>query len=538
MKIAVLLHFYQPVNQQLDILNRIVHESYLPLTRGLLKSKKGKIIINFNGSLVDLLNGDLFKDTDTAGIDTSVYKEVLDNIRKLYEDGRVELTGSAKYHPFLPLIPEEEIQNQININNKSNIQAFGAQYKPTGFFSPEMAVSDKVMSVVKEQGYTWVASPELSFKSDNPDTYKMYKDRKSGLKLLFRNKRVSSIILSSVCRDVEDLLKETKDIYEKDNYWFCVMDAETFGHHRIGHEKFLFEILDSPYFEPVTVSDILSMNMPEEEVDIRPSTWSNEEQDFWLDRERNVPTEARSFILWRDPENPIHALQWELTNNVIDVLKNHKNKDSPEYVEARELMDKAIASDQYWWASAKPWWSLEMVEQGAYETKKVLEILKASPDILEKADRIYRNILDLAFEWQREGIIRKRHLSHSGTYLKDTFKKRTPPDWYNLMVLELEFEMKASAERRDFEKAIKWRDALIKMENGNDVYDVLHVVDELWSAKHLPTIKAFLQHDWEELSDFSKQYFIDRAGNKITREAFELWKKELGHLYETKKEDK
>ena len=83
-----------------------------------------------------------------------------------------------------------------------------------------------------------------------------------------------------------------------------------------------------------------------------------------------------------------------------------------------------------------------------------------------------------------------------------------------------------SAQRRDFEKAIKWRDALLKIQLETDIYDVLHVVDELWSAKHLPNLKAFVEFEWDELSDFVKPYLIDREGNRLTKEAFEIWKKE------------
>ena len=61
-------------------------------------------------------------------------------------------------------------------------------------------------------------------------------------------------------------------------------------------------------------------------------------------------------------------------------------------------------------------------------------------------------------------------------------------------------------ERKDFEKAVKWRDAIIKIHNETDIYDVLHVVDELWSARNIPSVKPFLDHKPEELSDYIKQY--------------------------------
>ena len=92
-KIKVLL---RQIKNQKDILNRIVNESYLPITRGLLKNRKSKIIVNINGALTEQLveNG---------------YEEVITNFKKLYKNGQIEFTGSAKYHALLPLISNEEM---------------------------------------------------------------------------------------------------------------------------------------------------------------------------------------------------------------------------------------------------------------------------------------------------------------------------------------------------------------------------------------------------------------------------------------------
>ena len=85
----------------------------------------------------------------------------------------------------------------------------------------------------------------------------------------------------------------------------------------------------------------------------------------------------------------------------------------------------------------------------------------------------------------------------------------------------VEDEMKKAVKKREFEKAIKWRDALIKLDQGTDMYDVLHVVDELWSARHIPEIKPFLEHDWGEFSEFAKGRFLEVG----SRKEFEDWKK-------------
>lgn len=510
MKLVTLLHFYQPYNQQDDILDRIVNECYRPLLSGLLENKDSKIVINIPGSTTMLLR-------------EKGYEDVLNSIKKLVDSRQAEFTSSAMYHAFLPLLPKDEIKRQIQLNNKTNSMVFGGGYNPQGFFSPEMAVNNKVLNIVEDFNYKWVSVPQIALFPKKPSSNVLYKLKKKNLSLFFRNKRVSSLILSAVTRQASGLLEESQDLHTKDKYWFTVMDAETFGHHRIGHEKLLFDIMRHDFFEPVLVSELIKSDLPKKEVNIIASTWTNEEQDFWLDKQDNV-IEANSFILWKDPDNPIHNLQWKLTDFVTKKVEEYKDYEG--FDDARKKLDKALASDQYWWASAKPWWSLEMIEQGAYALKSVLEAFndsggKSVKQDQQRAEELYRKILDKAFEWQREGVIRKKHLEDSATHMKGSFKKRAPAEWYNQIVLEFEDQMNKAARSQQFEKAIKWRDALIKLKSETDIYDVLHVVDELWSVRSIPEVKPFLNHNWDDFSDFAKR-FLEQVNSE---EGFEKWKK-------------
>jgi hypothetical protein len=493
MKFVNLLHFYQPHNQQADILDRIVNESYRPLVKGLLDNQRAKVVVNITGAL-------------TKSLVEHGYSDVVDGLRTLAERQQIEFTGSAMYHAFLPLLPETEIERQIKINMENNQRYLGQIYQPVGFFPPELGINQKVLNIIKNFGYDWVAAGEYAYAGEGLPDKKFYTDEVTGLKLLFRNKRVSTLMLSATIHQAPDLIKETQDINRGEGYWFTVMDAETFGHHRIGHEKFLFEVLNYQSLEPLRAIDLLSQPLTSESLHVRASTWSNQEQDFWLDQEKNSPTEAKSFILWKDPSNPIHQLQWKLTDLVIKTVNDYADKSQPSYQKAREALDFAIASDQFWWASAKPWWSLEMIEQGAFTLKDVLEILDPGSPATIEGLQIYRQILDQAFEWQRNGYIRDKHLQNSSTFMDAPLKDRTPPEWYNQLILEFEDEMNKSAANRDFEKAIKWRDALDKLKLGTDIYDVLHVVNELWSARNIPELKPFFAHEWSEISPFAKEY--------------------------------
>lgn len=121
MRWAHFLHLYQPHDQHPGILEKIVNESYRPLLKGFLRNPKTKITININAVLTEMLY-------------MHGYRDVIEDLKILVELNRVELTGSAKYHAFLPLIPLQEVKRQIQLNYETNAQYFGKCYKPKGFF--------------------------------------------------------------------------------------------------------------------------------------------------------------------------------------------------------------------------------------------------------------------------------------------------------------------------------------------------------------------------------------------------------------------
>ncbi len=521
MNIVLLLHFYQPYYQHKDMLFRIIGESYTPLVNILSNAPKSKkITVNISGSLVRLFH-------------ENRCNELLKIFSNLYSTGRIELTRSSMYHSLLPLLPKSEIMRQINLNDEIFEEYFKGYAKNTfGFFPPELAVNHTLLEVLKDIDIKWLIAPQVSY-NDLSDSKQfandtIYIDKKTNINIFFRSKLLSSLVLSATIHSVDDLLREVRDIDDIANkYFFLVMDAETFGHHRVGHERFLSELLHDKRINIVTPSDLLSnkLALKKEYVKIRPSSWSNSEQDFWLDKERTTYTESNSFILWNDPNNPIHKLQWQLTRLALKCVNMAKNKKSAAWEKARDLLDKALASDQYWWASSKPWWSLEMIELGAYSLKEVILKLPDSSHVHKKADVLYRKILDRAFYWQRSGYIKAQHSKSSDTYLKIPFKDRTSSEWFNQVILEFEHEMKLAEAKQDYEKAIKWRDAVIKISLGADIYDVIHVVDELWLGRNVkwaePQVKPFLEHTWEEFSPFAKKHFLECSSEK----EFDAWKR-------------
>jgi len=515
---SIFLHFYQPHFQQKDILERVVNESYRRILEILKKNQKANLTVNSNAGLLELL-------------EKNGYQDVINDFKFLAQRGQIEFTGTAAYHAFLPLLPESEIERQILINNEISQKYFGKFYQPKGFFSPELAYDFKTAKIAKKLGFKYILAEELALPI-KPNFEKVYQI--SNLKdfyVIFRDKRISVLILSAIIRNIESLKEELSDDFKKNRYLLTIMDAETFGHHRPGLEKFLEKIFEDKSIKKVKVSEILEKFKSREEITPRACTWSSEEQDFWLKKEKKIVA-THPFILWQHPDNPIHKLQWEFTYFVIDEIE--KNKNLTIYQKLREKLDQAISSDQYWWASAQPWWSLEMIEQGAYNLK---EIIFSLPDkkAQQKAEKYYQEILKIAFDWQRTGKIREIYRWFYKTAQKVPFKKRALTEWYNLIILEFEDEMKKAIENLEFEKAIKWRDAICKLKEGTDIYDILHVVDDLRITRQLPSLKGFYEHSFDEFSSLVKEAFKNFSKEKFLKEQSEELKKLIKKAFFEKK---
>ncbi len=281
--------------------------------------------------------------------------------------------------------------------------------------------------------------------------------------------------MSAVVRSVASLESAMQSDLASDRYALTAMDGETFGHHRPGLEKMFFEMLDSDNFEQITVSEIKRYYPEIVEVEPVESTWASSRKDI---------EEKIQFLSWNDPENPIHAWQWQLTNMALGELQS-LNSESDSYNKFRAKMDSALASDHFWWASAKPWWSIEMIEFGAYH---LLDLVRSIPNISEKkshlAAELYEKIISTAFNWQRTGKVRRMAKEMTAAN-RIPFKDRTwglgPGGGETYMAF---LDMMRGLERKaakagEYEKAILWRDAIWRLEHKTDIYEAINAIDLL-----------------------------------------------------------
>ncbi len=458
------LHVYQPHGQDPDVLEAIIQQCYEPVFKGILQYENAYITVNINAALLELF--------DKYG-----YHELIDTIAEGGRQGKIEFTGSAKYHALLPFLPREEMLRQISINHETNCHYLGDAYQPKGIFLPEMAYSPEVAPVIEEAGFDWVLLDEIAYggKIDSPDNTRLYKIKGTDVYAFFRERRISNLIMSAVVRSSDSLKEAIQDDLASSRYSITGMDGETFGHHRIGLENLLFEIFEDPAFNLVRISDVIDHYNNTEEVDPVASTWASSQEDI---------DNGIQFISWSDPDNDIHTLQWQLWKLVIDEFYQLP-ADDPAYDDLRHKLDYAVASDQFFWASAKPWWSIDMIEEGAYS---LLQIIQKQPNAEEtnrkKAQDLYNRILSTTFEWKRSGKIsqmrRERREKQNIPFKERTLEAGGAEEGvYDAFIDMMKEREQAAVEQRDYEEAILWRDAIYKLEHKLDVYESLHAVDLL-----------------------------------------------------------
>jgi len=382
---ANFLHIYQPPTQTEEIVRKVTDECYRKLVEILSQAPSARVTLNINACLTEQL--------DRYGLG-----DVIEGLRSLAERGQIEFTGSAMYHPILPLIPRSEMVRQIELNNTVNRKYFGDVYNPKGFFPPEMCYSHEVAQVVADLGYRWIIVDEIAFngKLGSASDKSLYQvEGLNDFYVFFKERPFSAGITYGPYPDGESFLAALGKRIGQEAYLLTGTDGEVYGHHRPGQEKLLQDIYAKDALETCTISELLDTFRRVEMVKPLPSSWSTWEDEMAA----NAP-----YTHWSYPGNELHELQWKLTDTVIELVTSIP-ANAEHFEQARHLLDEGLHSCQYWWASCRPWWDTGMIERGAaslFEAVKAVE--KSIPEgKFSGAKKIYHDILQMAQEWQRTG---------------------------------------------------------------------------------------------------------------------------------------
>ncbi len=361
-----LLHVYQPPTQDLKVLRNVDRECYKPLFSLLEEYDSAKFCLNINGVLIELLHEYGISDT-------------LDLLKNLVSESKVEIVGTAKFHPILPLIPKKEAQHQIQMNEEVNRREFG-RWQRKGFFPPEMAISGSVAKYIRQLGYKWVLMSGIACPEDIVWPYDKIYTSPNGLQLFFRDDVLSNkiafknITAKEFVKIIKDIFQPSvnpkiKPIKEIDRYIITAMDGETFGHHIKNYEKtFLRKVLNlinqEEKIQILFISE-LDQHFPiaNKKIIPRESSWSTTYDDL----KASIP-----YPLWDHPDNSIHKYYWKLMKSLNNLMNLADNLDLTTdwevenyYNTARFFYDRGLHSCPSWWANPQRGiWSPNLIHKG------------------------------------------------------------------------------------------------------------------------------------------------------------------------------
>jgi alpha-amylase/alpha-mannosidase (GH57 family) len=302
-KLCFLLHFYQPSNQFEDVIKKVTQECYIPLIKAIKNNKRVKITANFSLSLLEQL--------DRYG-----FNWLIRDIKELVDAGRIELVGSAAYHPLLTKISEDFIDKQVILNESALAYYFGSSRdfegedcfmikELRGFFPPEMAVNSEVVKVLGGLGYEWVAVDDFCLPKDYRGVLKggfVYSLGNQFPKLLARDRALTDLISFKRDADKSHIVAE---ILKNSNDKMIALDAETFGHHN-KDGLYLFESIMSDVVskgvEVTTLSEVVQQAEVVSIPNIEESTWSSSEESV--------------YPLWVNEGSKINTALWLLQKEV------------------------------------------------------------------------------------------------------------------------------------------------------------------------------------------------------------------------------
>ncbi len=391
------LHFYQPANTEFYHIQIALNKSYWRLLRLLEEHPRLRMTWNVTGCLLDRLT-----ETDEG-------QAFIKRLGSLLQEGRIELTGSAAYHGFLPLLPDQEIILQIQENEKILKKYFGQNLKLPGFFIPEMAYNQRVAKIIKKLGYSWIILDEISYSGASrrrPHWGQFYLDARSGLQVIFRDRRLSSVYPPDKLQEnIQHLTTQQASLTNK--IYLTATDAELYGLRHEDPSGELEKFVNLKSLSSTTISDFWRSSEQKnlEKINLFASSWETNRQEI----EQGTP-----YCLWRDQKNKIQLDLWKLAKFALHLHDQFKT--DPNFYWYRWHLVRGLASCTFWWASGRNFtkifgpdaWSPDDIERGLEDLIRAVRSLSSpqSKSAKLQAEKYYLQIKKQIWSehWQKHWL--------------------------------------------------------------------------------------------------------------------------------------
>jgi predicted glycosyl hydrolase (DUF1957 family) len=334
------LHLYQPPYSESFQIKEATEKSYERIAAALENNPAAKVTMNITGCLIEYwqeLN----------------YFDLLKRLKKLVESGQIELTGSVAYHCLMPLTPKKELARQIKENTRILKAVFGEELKLRGFFMPEMAYGREAAKIVKSSGFDWLILDEIchSGKLGEVDFTKVYRDKASGLKIVFRSRKFSTGYVP----------KTVNKKYPYQDLLITATDGELYGLHYRDKDNQFEKALGNPAVRTATVSEFIGSRRPLYVAELVPGNWESSEQEI---------LDGNPYALWFDRKNQVHQKLWKYAAMIISLVEKYRLDRNRKW--SRYYLSRGLASCTFWWASAKDFshlfgpraWNPDAIERG------------------------------------------------------------------------------------------------------------------------------------------------------------------------------
>ncbi|MBI3115600.1 MAG: hypothetical protein HYZ09_03890 [Candidatus Kerfeldbacteria bacterium] len=391
------LHAYQPPDWDPAVIRKVSRECYRPMTDFLVAHPTVKVTLNLAGSLTEQLVA--------LGED-----RVLQNIATLVARGQVELMTMPKYHPLIPFVSRDELEAQLLANAEVNRARFGDAYRPAGLFPPELAINNDLGATAEAFGLRWIVLDELAYNGTLGaiDPRRACVWNGTNVRVVFRDRRVSDFFAFRVTADeVRGFANIAQQLGVETDTILTAMDFENLGHHRPGAAPAWQRLATQPDVETLTVSEHLDFPGDRDEVTPIASSWSTDDHDL----AKGIP-----YPLWQHPDNPVHTAIHALADRTRELVLAHR--DHPGYTEARHRLDRAQASDVYWWASMRPWWDAPIVLRESREFLHVVEPLSLTD---RELTALWERVRQLTNKWERTGQAKTARQAYLADHRPDVF---------------------------------------------------------------------------------------------------------------------
>ena len=226
-------------------------------------------------------------------------------------------------------------------------------------------------------GYQWILLDEIACngKLGQVDFNKVYIDKYSGLKIIFRNREISK---SYVPDTIKKLLAKKQSFEDP---IITATDGELYG---LRHEDPTGEfekLIKNKNLNTLLMSEFINQTKKLKKIKPKECSWESTEKEL---------KQKKPYILWFDKSNKIQQKIWNFANFVYEKVETHQKDKN--YKWARWHLVRGLASCTFWWASAKDFrlfgpisWSPDEIERGINE---LIRAIRAIDDVTTRSTKI------------------------------------------------------------------------------------------------------------------------------------------------------